>query len=321
VKRTLGVAGGVACVFLLSAPASPAAVSRQDFSVQTTDGVSIHAVRKFRAEGQLKIPVLLVHGTFGNSAIWDAPGRSVMDYLAARGYDVYALDLRGMGQSDRPASYWTIGLLDRVQDVTAVAGHILTTTGRRSVVAGHSQGGLLAGLAAWSSPELFQGVGLFSISGNGFYLPPAFVALMQQVIESGVDRYHGDPGLFFALAFGLDPVTGRPTIGPEAFAEHYAASEADSVRVILEELSPAYYDAVIAPIWPGILMPALVVDGSLDLIVGDERATVLYDVLGSEDKELVLLPRNSHTWFAEDNFHATFRVFDGFLARISAEGE
>ena len=91
------------------------------------------------------------------------------------------------------------------------------------------------------------------------------------------------------------------------------------MRVILEELSPAYYDAVIAPIWPGILMPALVVDGSLDLIVGDERATVLYEVLGSEDKQLVLLPRNSHTWFAEDNFHSTLRVFDGFLARISAE--
>jgi pimeloyl-ACP methyl ester carboxylesterase len=280
--------------------------------------VSIHAVHKFRAPGVLKVPVLLVHGTFGNTALWDAPGRNVMDYLATRGYDVYALDLRGMGQSDRPADYWTIGLLDRVQDVTAVASRIVTTTGRRPVVAGHSQGGLLAGLAASSAPELFSGVGLLSIPGNGFYLPPAFLPIIQQVVQSGVDRYRGDPSLFFAVAFGLDPVTGRPTIGPEAFAAHYAASEADSVRVILEELSPAYYDAVIAPIWPGIRMPALVVDGSLDLIVGNDRATVLYNLLGSEDKELFLLPRNSHTWFAEDNYHATLRVFDAFLARVEA---
>jgi len=30
----------------------------------------------------------------------------VMDYLAVRGYDVYALDLRGMGTSDHPANYF-----------------------------------------------------------------------------------------------------------------------------------------------------------------------------------------------------------------------
>ena len=185
-ERKLDVLGRATCVLLLSAATASAELRRQDFAVQTVDGVSIHAVRKFRAEGELKVPVLLVHGTLGNAGVWDAPGRSVTDYLAARGYDVYALDLRGMGQSDRPASYWTIGLLDRVNDVTAVAAHIVDTTGRRPVVAGHSQGGLLAGLAASSAPELFQGVGLFSISGNGFYIPPAFVALIEAVLASGM---------------------------------------------------------------------------------------------------------------------------------------
>ena len=47
----------------------------------------IHVHHKFSAQ-PAKVPVLLVHGTWGNATTWDFPGRSVMDYLAVRGYDV-----------------------------------------------------------------------------------------------------------------------------------------------------------------------------------------------------------------------------------------
>ena len=49
--------------------------------------------------------VLYVHGaTYPASTAFDLQldGMSWMDYIAARGYDVYLLDLRGYGRSTRP---------------------------------------------------------------------------------------------------------------------------------------------------------------------------------------------------------------------------
>ena len=49
--------------------------------------------------------VLYVHGaTYPARTAFDLPlgGMSWMDYIAARGYDVYLLDLRGYGKSTRP---------------------------------------------------------------------------------------------------------------------------------------------------------------------------------------------------------------------------
>ncbi|MDQ2922351.1 MAG: alpha/beta hydrolase [Acidobacteriota bacterium] len=301
---------------LVSAAAGPSsAIQSREFYVSTTDSVSIHVVEKYR-NGERKIPILLVHGTWGSSQTWDFPDRSVMDYLATRGYDVYALDFRGMGKSDRPANYFAIGLLDRVRDLAAVASYIVATTGHRPVVAGFSQGGLLTGLLAASNPELVEGVGLFSVPGDGFNTPASFEPIIASVVASGVDRYLPPAEMIYAIAFGADPVTGRPTISNEAFTRFVAMSEPDGVRVVLEQVSPEYFHAVVASAWPRIHAPALVVDGAQDLLVGETRARALYDALGSQRKALLILPRNAHAWFLEDNFQATLRTFDAFLAHF-----
>ena len=74
-KRVWGSA--VLFVVLFSVSMAAGAVDRDEVSVQTDDGVSIHVVHKFRPEGRRKVPVLLVHGTWGNSGLWDVPERSV----------------------------------------------------------------------------------------------------------------------------------------------------------------------------------------------------------------------------------------------------
>jgi alpha-beta hydrolase superfamily lysophospholipase len=50
--------------------------------------------------------VLFVHGATLSSVLFDipVPGRSWMDHLAAAGFIVFALDVRGYGQSSRPAA-------------------------------------------------------------------------------------------------------------------------------------------------------------------------------------------------------------------------
>ena len=133
------------------------AVQSSHFYVVTNDGVSIHVHRKIGAN-PAKTPVLLVHGTWCDGRIWDFPGRSVMDYLAARGYDVYALDLRGMGSSDHPTDYSSIDIVSRVQDVAAVAAYIVANAGQAPVVVGWSQGGVITAMLAASAPQLVAGV-------------------------------------------------------------------------------------------------------------------------------------------------------------------
>ncbi len=239
-----------------------------------------------------------------------------MDYLAVRGYDVYALDLRGMGNSDRPTNYFTIEIANRVNDAAAVASYIAANTGRAPVVMGWSQGGVITGMLAASAPQLVAGVGFFSVPQDGFFVPPPFVPLLQSIVLSRVDRFLPTPDEIYAVAFGFDPITGQPTMSADAFLTFLSLSEQDSVRAIGEEVSPDFFNAALVPAWPTIHVPALVVDGALDPLVGEERAQALFNALGSTNKQLVIFPRNSHGWFLEDNHEANLRVVDRFLSQF-----
>ena len=308
---TIGIIGAV----LAPSPArcSSPPIKEGQFYLTTADGVTIFVRHKYTTRAH-KVPVLLVHGTWGNSQTWDFPGRSVMDYLAVRGYDTYALDMRGMGMSARPASYFTIGLPQRVGDVAAVATYILSTTGRQPVVIGHSQGAWVTTLLAASHPELVAGVGLSGMPGNGLYTTPDLIALLQAVIASGTDRVALPPEIAYLLAFGHDPVTGSPTVNAETFQTFYGMLEADSILAIAQQGLPGFFESVMAPAVSAVHVRALVVDGAYDFQVGEARATALYNALGSQQKQLLIFPRNTHFWFLEDNFHATMRAFDEFLS-------
>jgi pimeloyl-ACP methyl ester carboxylesterase len=88
------------------------AVDSRDFQIDALDaGISLHlrnktpaGMRKFDANHL----VLFVHGaTFPGSSTFDvalSDGASWMSLVAARGYDVYSLDIRGYGGSTRPAA-------------------------------------------------------------------------------------------------------------------------------------------------------------------------------------------------------------------------
>jgi pimeloyl-ACP methyl ester carboxylesterase len=297
----------------LSAHAEQPIVQSSDFFVTTLDGVSIHVHRKvsvseFDADSK-KVPVLLVHGTWGDGRTWDFPGRSVMDNLALLGYDVYALDLRGMGSSDHAANYFTIDIINRVNDAAVIASYILAHTGRAPVVLGWSQGGVITGLLAASAPQLVAGVGLFSVPADGFSVPTNLLPVLGQIIMSGVDRFLPTEAEINEVAFG-------PLMSSQAEDTFYSLSEPDSVLAIEEAASPAFFNAALVPAWPAIHVPALVADGALDPLVGVQSSQALFNALGSKNKHLIIFPLNSHGWFLEDNHEATLRVFDRFLSQF-----
>lgn len=99
---------------LLPAALSPAVAQEarlvmEEFMVPSADaGIEIYVRNKRPADMTAFRPertVLFVHGsTYPAETAFDLPlgGRSWMEYIAARGYDVYLLDVRGYGKSTRP---------------------------------------------------------------------------------------------------------------------------------------------------------------------------------------------------------------------------
>jgi pimeloyl-ACP methyl ester carboxylesterase len=329
--RLLAVA--VFLVSVLPARAQDSVVQLPDIYV-TSDSYSIHVSHRATAQPS-KIPVLLIHGSWGNSQTRDFPGRSVMDYLAARGYDVYALDLRGLGGSRPvptiPTDYFPIDIPGRVRDAAAVAGYIRSNTGRVPVVIGWSQGGLITGLLAASDPQhqLAAGVGLLSVAPSGFVIPTDLTSAVGAVLFSEYpEALPPTQSEIDEIIFGKDPLTGQSTISPDALTTFSTPPllQPDASIAVLQEvlICPGFLGAVpgltVCPAqnvnWGNITAPALVVDGALDLLVGEDLANALFESLGSTNKQLIIFPRNSHGWFLEDNYDATDRVFDRFLSQF-----
>ena len=103
-------------------------------------------------------PVLLVHGFGQNRYAWHLPARSFANHLAAAGFDVFNLDLRGHGRSRHFGSRRAHGVEDYVrEDLPAAVEEVQALSGRRAVwVVGHSLGGLVGYAAA---PTLAGAVG------------------------------------------------------------------------------------------------------------------------------------------------------------------
>ncbi|MBO3678029.1 alpha/beta fold hydrolase [Streptomyces sp. NEAU-YJ-81] len=128
-----------------------------DLSVPVTDDVKLH----FRHRpGTASLPFLLVHGMASSARLWD----EVADHLAAAGHAVYAVDLRGHGDSDTPESGYDTPTA--VADLVAAAAALGLD---RVVVAGHSWGGNVSVRLTAEHPELVAALALV----DGGWLEPA----------------------------------------------------------------------------------------------------------------------------------------------------
>lgn len=119
----------------------------------TADGweIAMHHYRPAPGTPGHPIPVVICHGISANERSWSlTPERSLPRFLAARGWDVWAIDLRGVGDSTIPGLLFDEKSFDFTfddfvtQDVPAVIAEVLKRTGAPRVNwIGHSMGGMI----------------------------------------------------------------------------------------------------------------------------------------------------------------------------------
>lgn len=107
-------------------------IEKKDF---TYGSLPIHVERYKPRVREHLLPIVLVHGAWAGSWMWE----KYATFLAQKGWEVYALDLRGHGKSGGDIK--EASMSDYVQDIDTV---ILEALLGSSVVVGHSMGGLVA---------------------------------------------------------------------------------------------------------------------------------------------------------------------------------
>ena len=160
----------------LHAPSRPDELLR----APTRDGWSLALGRRRPRAAPRLPPVLLVHGIAQNRQAFDfgVERYSVAAHLAAAGFDCFALDLRGHGDSRRgPTSRWTLDTYLE-EDLPAALDAIRAATGSAQVLyVGHSQGAILGMAACALYPERIRA--LVALAGPvHFDVQPRLLALL-----------------------------------------------------------------------------------------------------------------------------------------------
>lgn len=173
--------------------------------VVTGGRIPLAMVRKRLAEngGGTRAPVLLVHGFGQNRYAWHLPARSLANYLARAGYDVFNLDLRGHGRSRHFGARAPRQVDDYItEDLPIAIEEILSHTGQRpAFLVGHSLGGLVSYAAA---PNLAGAVsGVVSI-GSPYHFTRGSISLQAIAVVFEAMRRAGVPQ--FGMPLPLYPI-------------------------------------------------------------------------------------------------------------------
>jgi len=139
--------------------------------------------------------VLLVHGYGQNRYAWHLPKRSFVNYLAARGFDVFNLELSGHGRSRKLGADVALSIDTHVcHDVPAALDEVAAISGRERVfVVAHSMGALVACAAAGRDPRRFAGLVAIAVPyrfGRGSPALTWAARAAELASRAGLDRVH-----------------------------------------------------------------------------------------------------------------------------------
>ncbi len=125
-----------------------------------TDSPAWPALPAFTQRGTGRTAVLLVHGIGGGRSIWSNSSSATLRALTDAGYQAVALDLPGYGGSEHLGPPTLDNMVQALQDLIHHIG------AARTIVLGHSMGGMVAQELVARSPQLVQGLVLACTSAS-----------------------------------------------------------------------------------------------------------------------------------------------------------
>ena len=277
-----------------------------EFYVDAADGVEYYLVERYEGTVESKKPVLLLHGGASGYVTYDIRIKdySMMDYLAQKGFVVYAVDMRGFGKSTI-----TSGLDVRAEtcaeDMKAVVDFIKGRLGVGKIcLAGGSFGSMVAAIYAAKYQDNLEKLALMSPPYKD--LSDAGKALFQPVADlmgSGQSYFPNapDPQKLTAELHSSDPEV--LSFYAELSISHCPQNPAGLVLDLAQgEDGKLPHDRYV----PLIKVPTLVITGANDELCPAEYAQQLYRNLGTQDKKIVLVPNAWHRVFLEREGHVLY---------------
>ncbi|MGZ3326774.1 MAG: alpha/beta hydrolase [Xanthobacteraceae bacterium] len=312
-------------------------VVMEEMMVPSEAGIEIYVRNKRPADMSAFRPertLLFVHGaTYPAHTSFDLKldGVSWMDYIAARGYDVYLLDLRGYGKSTRPpemddkpeANAPVVRGVTAVKDISAVVDFILRRRGiPRLNLLGWSWGTTLMATYTTENPGKVERLVLYapawirttpSLSRPAGPLGAYRAVAREQAKSRWLTGVPEDKkaalipaGWFESWAdatFATDPVGAKMT-PPALRAPNGVQQDGDEFF----SAGKPYYDPA------KITVPTLLVHAEWDRDTPAYMAQTLFPLLvNAPGKRYVQLPEGTHTIMMEKNRLMLFEAVQAFL--------
>jgi len=328
----------VVLIVLLAAPwASAAQVETEDFYISSAqDGVKLYLRNKHRdsmGSARPERTVIFVHGaSYPSHSSFDVAieGQSWMDWLAERGYDVYALDLRGYGKSGRPPEMNrpaegqppVITTADAVDDLTRAVDFIVSRRSvSRVVLIGWSWGATVAGTYATQLSDRVERLVLYAPQWLRDGPPPSEVDMARLPAWRALDpRQARDAWLKGVPADRRDEVLPSPNFQTWLRATRDSDPQPPApgqVRapngVVLDAMR---FWGSGKPAWKPerITMPTLVIQGEWDGEAPPAMGMKLFTQLTNTPmKRYVNMGRATHAALIESNRLHLYRAIQQFL--------
>jgi pimeloyl-ACP methyl ester carboxylesterase len=322
------------CSLILFLCAAPSLGQTSESSMKLSFGSPPHALfvrHQAPKKASETAPILILHGaTFpsANAAAWRIDGRSWMDDLAAAGYDVYAVDFLGFGESDRypqmladNANGAPLGTVEQMAAQVDVAVNAILHQCRCQKIhlIAHSAGTIVAGFYAQQHAEKIDRLVLFgapapvnaAASTTELESPQRYFQMSAQdqlhSFEAIVREQHSLDLLMFKKwadnYLRSDPVSAQrqpPSVRvPAGLSAAFAQMQATATLP---------YDA------GSIKSPTLIIQGEWDAVTPPEMGRWLFEKIGSKVKRLVVLQAGGHRLHLEASRFALYAEVRTFLS-------
>lgn len=278
------------------------------------DDLRLFVWEKCQGDPQGKPVVVLVHGsaTAGRESfdlqVPGHPGYSLMDFLARRGYDVFAPDMRGFGRSTKPEDH--LRTEQAAADLDAVVDHIRQLRGVAQVqLLAWSWGTQYGGQFVMAHP---QKVARYISYAQMHAASPDLVARRPRLATFQRAPYIriSEPG--WKLRFhSLTPDAVNEAAVIQAFA--HVAAQVETKSPTGPQVDLLTRQPLVDP--TQITVPVMLIHGQYDDVADLDGLLPFFQALPNPDKQYVVVPGGGHMLHLQKG-HARFQqaVADWFAA-------